>query len=318
MANIVLQMNIATIKEMNTHYNPFLTTKIPQGGIFAAKVDKCNITAYKSGKVLFQGANSEKEASKWNTKQATTKPATVATKKNSVKHHAYSPPKNIGEMSIIGSDEVGTGDYFGPITVAAVYADATAISLLKELGVRDSKHIKDPQILQIAAQLKHAVPFTLLVLDNSKYNQLQAKGMSQGKIKAYLHNLALKKLIEKIHPKQAEAVLVDQFAQPDVFFNYLKGQELFTSEKIYLSTGAESLHVSVAAASILARAAFVKKFEDLSRDAGFTIPKGAGPAVDLAAAKLIETKGIQSLQTFTKLHFANTEKAKKIVQKKNK
>ena len=196
---------------------------------------------------------------------------------------------------MIGSDEVGTGDYFGPITVAAVYADRAAIPLLKELGVRDSKNIKDPEILQIASQLKHAVPFSLLSLDNPKYNALQAKGMSQGKIKAYLHNLALKKLINKIAPQEAEAVLIDQFAQP---------------------AGAESIHDSVAAASILARAAFVKHFEALSQKAGFTIPKGAGPHVDAAAAKLIEAKGVESLQSFTKLHFANTEKAKKLVAKK--
>lgn len=315
MANVVLQMNTSTLKEMNTYYSSSLVGKLPPGSIFSAKVNSCTVTAYKSGKVLFQGVNAEKEASRWTEKLPVSKP--IKTKKiNTVKKHAYSPPTNIGEMSVIGSDEVGTGDYFGPITVAAVYADRKSIPLLKELGVKDSKHLKDPQIMKIAAELKHAVPFTLLVLDNEKYNKLQAKGMSQGKIKAYLHNLALTKLIEKIKPEQAEAVLVDQFAQPDVFFRYLEGQVLFSADQIYLSTGAESLHVSVAAASILARAAFVKKFEALSKEAGFVIPKGAGPAVDLAAAKLIEAKGIDILQSFTKLHFANTDKARQIIIKK--
>ena len=315
MANIVLQMPLSTISQLQKYYESQLSPAIPPGGIFSAKTNRCNITAYKSGKVLFQGANAENEASKWSAKAS---PASAAIKppKNTVKSHAYSPPSNISEMSVIGSDEVGTGDYFGPITVAAVYADRAAIPFLKELGVRDSKNIKDPEILQIASQLKHAVPFSLLSLDNPKYNALQAKGMSQGKIKAYLHNLALKKLINKIAPQEAEAVLIDQFAQPAVFFNYLKGQEMFRAKNIYLSTGAESIHVSVAAASILARAAFVKHFEALSQKAGFTIPKGAGPHVDAAAAKLIEAKGVESLQSFTKLHFANTEKAKKLVAKK--
>ncbi|WP_042345439.1 ribonuclease HIII [Bacillus massiliigorillae] len=314
MANVVLQMTLSSISELKAHYQAKISPTVPPGGVFAAKVDRCNITAYKSGKVLFQGANAEKEAGLWSSKASTPKP-TTATKKSSVKNHAYTPPSNIGEMSIIGSDEVGTGDYFGPITVAAVYADKASIPLLKELGVRDSKNIKDPEILQIASQLKHAVPFSLLVLDNVKYNTLQAKGMSQGKIKAYLHNLALKKLIEKIKPTEAEAVLVDQFAKPDVFFGYLKDQEQFQAKKIYLSTGAESVHVSVAAASILARAAFVKKFEALSKEAGFTIPKGAGPHVDVAAARLIKEKGMESLQSFTKMHFANTDKAKKLLKK---
>lgn len=299
---------------MQTYYKNTLGEKLPPGSIFTAKVAQCNITAYKSGKVLFQGANAENEALKWDKKQVQSSSATV--KKSSVKQHAYSPPANIGQLNIIGSDEVGTGDYFGPITVAAAYADSSTIPLLKELGVRDSKNIKDPEILKIASQLKHVVPFSLLVLDNVKYNTLQAKGMSQGKIKAYLHNLALKKLIEKIKPTTADGVLIDQFAQPDVFFGYLKGLEMFEAKNIYLSTGGESIHLSVAAASILARAAFVKKFDELSKEAGFVIPKGAGPAVDQAAAKLIQLKGIESLNTFTKKHFANTEKAKKLLQKK--
>ncbi|WP_050615998.1 ribonuclease HIII [Bacillus testis] len=316
MANVVLQMNTATISEMNTYYQSSIGAKMPQGAIFSAKPPGCTVTAYKSGKVLFQGANAETEANKWQSRQLNKPASTVPSRKNTVKHHSYSPPPAIGNMSVIGSDEVGTGDYFGPITVAAVYAAADKIPLLKELGVRDSKHLKDPQIMEIASQLKHAVPFSLLVLDNEKYNKLQAGGMSQGKIKAYLHNLALKKLIEKIKPEEAEAVLIDQFAQPDVFFNYLKDQEMFECKNIFLSTGAESVHVSVAAASILARAAFVKKFEELSDRAGFAIPKGAGPAVDTAAAKLIERKGLGSLDSFTKLHFANTEKAKKILNRK--
>ena len=91
---------------------------------------------------------------------------------------------------------------------------------------------------------------------------------------------------------------------------------MFSAKNIYFSTGGESIHPSVAAASILARAAFVKKFEDLSKEAGFAIPKGAGPAVDQAAAKLIQAKGMESLRQFTKLHFANTDKAKKLLQKK--
>ena len=316
MANVVLQINQTNILEMKKHYQTHLNEKVPPGAIFSAKRESCTITAYKSGKVLFQGMNAEIEASKWQSATQKTGPKPLV-KKQSVMQHAFTPPSNIGQMSIIGSDEVGTGDYFGPITVAAVYADQASLPLLKELGVRDSKNVKDPEILQIASQLKHAVPFSLFVLDNVKYNALQQKGMSQGKIKAYLHNLALKKLIEKIKPTEADGILIDQFAKPDIFFGYLKGQEIFSAKNIYFSTGGESIHPSVAAASILARAAFVKKFEELSKEAGFVIPKGAGPAVDQAAAKLIQAKGIESLEKFTKLHFANTDKAKKLLQKKH-
>lgn len=315
MSTIVLVLSQEQINKMKDYYSSVLTPVFPPGSVFSAKPSGCTITAYKSGKVLFQGAHAETEASKWGNGHHTSTPSKKVPS-TSVKKHAYSPPENIGTLSVVGSDEVGTGDYFGPITVSAVYVPAEKISLLKELGVRDSKNLKDPQILEIASQLKHAVTFSLLVLDNLKYNELQGKGMSQGKIKAYLHNVAIKNVLKKMEPVKPEAIFIDQFAQPDVFFNYLKGQEMFEADKIYLSTGAESMHVSVAAASILARAAFVKQFEKLSEKAGFVLPKGAGPAVDTAAAKLIMAKGQEALKEFTKLHFANTEKALSIVKKR--
>ena len=219
-------------------------------------------------------------------------------------------------MSIAGSDEVGTGDYFGPITVVAAYVKKDQLTLLKEIGVQDSKNLKDPQIVEIAKLIKDIIPFSLLTCDNPKYNTLQAKGMSQGKMKALLHNQAIKHVLAKIDPEQPDAVLIDQFAEPGVFFNYLKGQELFKAKATYLSTKAEGIHLSVAAASILARYAFIQRFDQLSKKAGFTIPKGAGSKVDEAAARLIHEKGLNALNEFTKIHFANTEKAKKLYAKK--
>ncbi|MFJ5621833.1 ribonuclease HIII [Peribacillus loiseleuriae] len=314
MSNVVLTLSIDQMNKMKGHYQTSLSGKTPPGSIFTAKPAQCTVTAYKSGKVLFQGASAEVEAKKWSSEAKAATPA--AKKKTSVTQHRYSPPAHIGSMSIIGSDEVGTGDYFGPMTVVAVYAKKEQLALLKELGVQDSKNLKDPQIIDIAKQIKNVVPFSLLICDNPKYNALQARGMSQGKMKALLHNQAIKHVIDKISPEQAEAVFIDQFAQPDVFFNYLKGQEMFQAEHTYLSTKAEGIHLSVAAASILARYAFVKHFDKLSEKAGFKIPKGAGHAVDEAAARLIHEKGIDALNEFTKVHFANTEKAKTLYRKK--
>ncbi|RFU70707.1 ribonuclease HIII [Peribacillus saganii] len=320
MSHVVLQLSLSQIEAMKVHYSKFLSAKNPPGSIFAAKPDLCTITAYKSGKVLFQGARAAAESQQWGSAAS----ASVAEKPekksaaSSVKVHSYSPPSNIGQLSVIGSDEVGTGDYFGPITVAAVYVKSDQIPLLKELGVKDSKFLNDSQIISIASEIKHIVPYSLLICGNPKYNAMQSKGMSQGKMKALLHNQALKNVIEKIQPEDADAVLIDQFAQPGVFFNYLKGQELFKAKNVYLSTKAESIHMSVAAASILARYAFVKQFDKLSEAAGFKIPKGAGGAVDEAAARLIHEHGVEALHKFTKVHFANTNKAKGLYNRKYK
>ena len=111
-------------------------------------------------------------------------------------------------MSVIGSDEVGTGDYFGPITVVSAFVKTEQLSELRAMGVRDSKDLTDPQIISIAKKIAKVVPYSLLILKNEKYNELQQRGMSQGKIKALLHNQALINLHRKISPERPEAVLI--------------------------------------------------------------------------------------------------------------
>jgi ribonuclease HIII len=155
-----------------------------------------------------------------------------------------------------------------------------------------------------------------LTLHNEKYNQMQQSGMSQGKLKALLHNQAISHVLKKIAPIQPEAILIDQFVQSSTYYQHLKGQQTIIKEKVFFSTKAEGVHIAVAAASILARYAFVQYFEKLSEAAGFKLPKGAGSQVDQAAAKLILQKGREVLPRFVKLHFANTDKALNLVRKK--
>ncbi|CAM3752676.1 ribonuclease HIII [Mesobacillus zeae] len=308
MGNIVLNKNLNEIDKMKSYYSSFLSEKIPPGGVFSAKTPSCSITAYKSGKVLFQGKDGETEASRWGKPESA---GAAAVKKASPTHL----PPNISTMSVIGSDEVGTGDYFGPITVVAAYARKEDLPLLKELGVQDSKNLKDDKIIMIAKQLVKILPYSLLTLNNEKYNELQKSGMSQGKMKGLLHNQAIGHLLRKISPEVPEAILIDQFAQKEVYYNYLKGQRNIIKERVHFSTKAEGIHLAVAAASMIARYAFVQHFDNLGKKAGFTIPKGAGAQVDIAAARLIKTKGDGCLNEFVKLHFANTEKAMKLANK---
>lgn len=313
MSNVVLKMTINTIEKMKSHYTSSLSEKIPQGGVFTAKTPNCTITAYKSGKVLFQGAGSQMEAEKWGTPGTAT--SSSAPKAKNTSNVTNDLPPQFERLSVVGSDEVGTGDFFGPITVVAAYVKKEDIPLLKELGVKDSKNLNDEKIASIAKQIKDIVPHSLLTLHNEKYNKLQQSGMSQGKLKALLHNQAIEHVLNKIEPVKPEAILIDQFAKKEVYYQYLKGQKNIQRENVYFSTKAEGVHLAVAAASILARYAFVRYFEKLSKEAGFTLPKGAGTLVDQAAARLIKEKGESALPNFVKLHFANTEKAMKLVRR---
>ncbi|MED4224212.1 ribonuclease HIII [Neobacillus cucumis] len=311
MGNVVLNLEMSKINEMKNYYAKQLLDKNIPGGLFAAKTAGCMITAYKSGKVMFQGNDCEKEAGKWGS--VTAKKPSAVKEKSAAKGDL---PAGISGMSAIGSDEVGTGDFFGPITVVAAYVRKEDIPLLKELGVRDSKDLNDEKIISIAKVIKDVVPFSLMTLKNEKYNQVQSSGMSQGKMKALLHNQAILNVLEKIAPVKPEAILIDQFVQPSTYFQHLKGQKAIANQNVYFSTKAEGIHLAVAAASILARYAFIQYIDKLSEAAGFRIPKGAGSQVDEAAAKLILSKGRESLPAFVKLHFANTDKALALVNKK--
>ncbi|QXE00653.1 ribonuclease HIII [Terribacillus sp. DMT04] len=308
---IVLQVTMDKIQEMKTTYSQ--TAKAaPPGAVFAAKTPSCSITAYKSGKVLFQGKAPETEADKWGTAPAASK--STSSSKPSVNDHKYAPDPSLFTASHIGSDEAGTGDFFGPITVASAYVDKSQVALLKELGVKDSKLLKDDAIQRIAKDLMHAeMPYSLLVMRNEKYNQLQQRGWSQGKMKTMMHHHAIQKLVAKIAPIKPEGILIDQFQLPSTYIKHLASEGEKLQPDVSFMTKAESYSLAVAAASIISRASFLKEMDKLSKQAGFTIPKGASAAVDQAAGRLIRSKGRQALPVFTKMHFANSAKAEKYV-----
>ncbi len=305
MANTVLKVTSQEINKMKEAYQAYIQPSSPPGSIFTAKPAGCTVTAYKSGKVLFQGKTAEIEAGKWGSPPPAASPKPAKAKPP----HAFAPPENVSTLSLIGSDEVGTGDYFGPITVVASYVPAAQLELLKELGVKDSKFLNDKQIVSIAKDLLHTIPYSLLVLPNRRYNELQAKGMSQGKMKALLHNKALLNMLEKTKDFHVDGILIDQFCEPGVYYNYLSREGNIVKDKVFFATKGESLHLSVAASSILARYAFIKEMDKISAKTGIEIPKGAGSKVDLKAAEMIRKYGADYLTDIAKIHFANTKKA---------
>ncbi|MBU5593629.1 ribonuclease HIII [Amphibacillus sp. MSJ-3] len=305
MGQIVLQLSNETLLKMKETYHKFLIAT-PPGALFSARTANTTITAYKSGKVLFQGKTPEVEANKWGSALPNQK---HAHKKKETKHR-YLPDQDLFTASIIGSDEAGTGDYFGPITVSAAYVKSDQIELLKELGVRDSKSLSDQSILDIAQQIfLLEIPYSLMILPNPKYNQLQKEGWSQGKMKTMLHDAAINSLLSKISPIKPDGILIDQFSEPHVYLNHLKSENKILPDSTYFITKAESQSTAVATASIIARASFVGEISRLSKQVGFTLPKGASAKVDQAASYIIQKKGVAYLHNVAKVHFANTKKA---------
>lgn len=307
MTNQVIQLNAKKLSEVASYYDKYKIIRSAPGVVFAAKLTDTSITGYKSGKILFQGAGAEREANRWSSESL--KPKVSSAKGDTL-------PPGFSQTSVIGSDETGTGDFFGPMTVAACFVSSDQIELIQELGVKDSKMLTDPLMRKIAPDLKEVLTYSILTLGNEKYNKVQAQGWSQGKIKALLHNQALKHVLNKMTPQKPDYILIDQFAERGIYYNHIKMEKDIIRENVLFSTKAEQLHVAVAAASILARVAFLEEMDRLSLDAGVTLPKGAGSKVDEVAAKIVLAKGEEYLSSLTKKHFANTGKALAIVNKK--
>ncbi|GGC84954.1 ribonuclease HIII [Enterococcus wangshanyuanii] len=304
----VIKVSKDTIKKMKSFYERSLLNKHVPYTEFVAKSGTTTITAYTSGKVVFQGLEAEKIAAKWGTSTASKTASTSKTKTTT------SLPANFSQLSVLGSDEVGNGSYFGPVTVCAAYVEKTMVAKLKALGVKDSKELTDPQIRQLANVVKELIPFKLLIVEPEKYNQIQPK-YNAVHMKVALHNQAIHLLLNEIAPIKPEAILIDQFTPEANYKKYVRSEKNQVSEKLYFVTKGEQYHVAVAAASIISRAAFLDELEKESQELGLKVPSGAGSTADQVAAKVLKKGGISLLSKYAKLHFANTEKAKKIAAK---
>lgn len=311
MSNQVILVDDQGMKQVMSHYASSKIVRNAPGVIFAAKLSDTSITAYKSGKVLFQGGGAEREAARWGKAEGNKASTKVTTKGDTL-------PNNLAQLSVVGSDETGTGDFFGPVTVAACFVRADQVELVRELGVKDSKQLTDDLMRKIAPDLQAALIYSVLTLKNDKYNEVQARGWSQGKIKALLHNQALKHVLRKMDTEKPDYILIDQFAERGIYYNHIKTEAEIIRENVLFSTKAEGLHMSVASASIIARVAFLEEMDRLSGIAGIELPKGAGKKVDEVAAKILLRQGEDTLKSLTKWHFANAGKAKAIAAKKRK
>ncbi|GAO99738.1 ribonuclease HIII [Fructobacillus ficulneus] len=317
----VLTLDSATISKCRTYYARGMRPQAPNGAVFQAQNQGTTITAYRSGKVLFQGPNAETEALRW---QGQSQPNLAGTRTTSSAKPSYKKPKekpganlptDFAKWSVIGSDEVGAGAYFGPLTTAAVYVPESQLAWVKSLGIADSKTLTDDKIKTIAPQIIQKLPHHVVNLMPDKYNQLQESGQNVVAMKALSHNFVLNTVREKIAPTEPAGYLVDQFVSPNSYFKYLQTnhQDPIVRQNVYFTTKGETFHLAVAAASILARYVELQSMAELSQAAGLTLPIGAGKEADRIAAKLINQG--TDLRHYAKLHFANTQKAQNLAHR---
>ena len=303
---VVFKVSDNIRKKMIDYYKDMVTSKPPYS-VFQVKDYDCVTTLYESGKVMFQGIGADIEANMWkdleshfNNRNIDEEIKEKDNKENDKTYYYY---------DAIGSDEVGTGDYFGPIIVTATLVNKTTRKLLEDLKIMDSKKMTDDKIRRCAPIIMKKIPYVTFTLSNSKYNDLCKKGFNMNKIKAILHNKVLYELSNK--DISYHKIIVDQFTTPKSYFTYLK-QENITEKvtKITFLTKGESKHLSVAAASVISRYLFLEEMDKLSKKYSTTILKGASEEVDKVAQNIVSKYGISELYKIAKINFKNTSKLK--------
>lgn len=198
----------------------------------------------------------------------------------------------------IGVDESGKGDYFGPLVVAACYVSPEIEPLL--FGVKDSKTLTDKKATELAGEIRRVCPHEVLVVMPPKYNELYEKIRNLNRLLEWAHA----KVIEEVLKKQpCDLAISDQFADPRGLLAKLKAKEL--SIVLESRVRAES-DLAVAAASVLARAEFIRRLNQLGRECGIPLPKGAGPPVLSAGRRFVHELGSERLKEVAKLHFKTT------------
>ena len=201
----------------------------------------------------------------------------------------------------IGSDEAGKGDYFGPLVVAAAYADETALLRLPQAGVRDAKRVSNSRLWQLDKAVRQICPACEVVLISPpRYNELHAKMRNLNRLLAWAHARAIENLLAQV---DCNLAVTDQFGDESYLEHSLmkRGKQIRLLQRVRAEDDP-----AVAAASVLARAAFLRAMERLSAETGFTLPRGATHVLP-TARQVLEKGGEELLRQVAKLHFKTTK-----------
>lgn len=291
---LVYQVDAATAErlrqELQAHLPPDAAWRRQPHARFAVASMGVVVACYLSGKLVVQGRDAEAFAARFLGGIARAPSGGMAA------------PSHRG--ALIGSDETGKGDYFGPLVVAAAFVGEGDAKALTELGVTDSKNLSDERMRRIVGALERQLDHEIVVLPPAEYNARYASTPNVNVLLAELHARALAPLIGR-HP--GVPVLVDRFAADDALLQNAVARRAPDAPTIAQRPRAES-ELAVGAASILARIAFLEGLAACAQECGSDLPKGAGAPVDAAARRVHRIGGLDLLGKVAKVHFRNTRK----------
>lgn len=257
---------------------------------FKAPYEQVNIVAYKSGKVVIQGKGTETFVQNVLEAEVTGEPRMGY---DEVHHPEWYEPH-------AGVDEAGKGDLFGPLVSCCVIADGDMVRSWQEKGIKDSKSLNDSTILRLEREIlqTRGVVVKKTMAGMQKYNELMSRPAANlNKLLAWYHSRSVAAALEQ---RKVEWGMLDQFSKTPLTQQQLKRDGVVFD--LRMQTKAEADPV-VAAASICARAEFVRQMNKLSAEYGEALKKGAGAAVKQQGQELVAKLGPHRLKDFAKVHF---------------
>ncbi len=211
------------------------------------------------------------------------------------------------EKGHIGTDESGKGDYFGPLVVAGVFVPEGQEEVLRELGVRDSKKTSDGRVRDLSEVIRKGYKHAVVAIGPERYNELYERLRNLNRLLAWGHARVIENILAEVDCRVA---VTDQFGDKSFVLNALmkKGKSIELVQRPRAEEDA-----AVAAASLLARAEFLKRLHFLGQEAGLDLPKGASAMVEEAAADLVRRHGREILPKYAKMHFKTTGKVMALI-----
>lgn len=287
-STFVTSVDVSVAKQMQHDLlEQGFTFSAPPYTIFSAKKTGVSCTLYQSGKLTVQGKDKDSFIEFY-------------LEPNILKSCIHTYPEQASALNLsprIGIDESGKGDFFGPLCIAGVFAEGKGIHQLKLLGVKDSKMISDKEILLLCRKIRESFPHHIVRINPSKYNELYAKFNNLNRLLAWGHATTIEQMVEKTN---CSDVVIDQFAGEHIVITAVKRKNL----KLNLTQRHRAEEdLVVAAASILARGAFLEGLEKIGQEFAIKLPKGASAQTIEAGRQFVKKYGREQLEKVCKLHF---------------
>jgi ribonuclease HIII len=201
----------------------------------------------------------------------------------------------------IGTDESGKGDYFGHLVVAGVFVDSATERVLRNAGVVDCKFLSDKAVFRIEREVVRVCPAKWVSIGPTRYNELYERLRNVNAILSWAHARVIKDLAPTV---SADMVITDKFA-PESRLRKALASAAGIPRLVQRPRAEDDL--AVAAASIVARATFLRSVEALSKKFGVELPRGASNVEDVAV-QLVRSRGPDVLREVAKVHFKTTQR----------